>query len=59
MNLKTLLKKQHLLLLKEEKQVTKITKNDIMKAADKAPNSVTPEEVEQIEEWAKERRMKT
>ncbi|MCD6214657.1 MAG: hypothetical protein J7J46_06745 [Candidatus Desulfofervidus sp.] len=30
-----------------------------MKAADKAPNSVTPEEVEQIEEWAKERRMKT
>ena len=37
----------------------KITKNDIMKAADKAPNSVTPEEVEQIEEWAKERRMKT
>jgi len=45
--------------LKEEKQVTKITKNDIMKAADKAPNSVTPEEVEQIEEWAKERRTKT
>jgi SpoVK/Ycf46/Vps4 family AAA+-type ATPase len=43
---------------RRESGVARITKEDIVEAIKEIPKSVTSEEVQQIEEWAKERGLK-